>query len=145
MLLASLPNSLSPALASALCTPTPANGSACELPPLWMMIVAQLEVLQFEFTPQQIAKLFHVVPEDVRKNCRALWPAQEGQWSLEFDQAAVVIYRMARGCRKLDPAVLIADLHRRGLTGDMVREHPNVARAQKAILVDRDRRTGRGK
>ena len=143
MHLTSIPRSASQNLLSA-CV---GSGSGVELPPLWMMLVAQLDGDVFEFTPQQIAKLFRVEACDVREHCRELWPGRrgQGQWSLEFDQAAIVIYRMARRTRKLDPRTVLEDLKASGLTGGAIKAHHNVTRAHRAILVDRDRRAGLGK
>lgn len=104
------------------------------------MQVVQLDALAFEFTPAQIAVLFNVQAQEVRDHCRDLWGIQGNRWSLEFDQAAVVIYRMARSPRKVKPERVLEKLQTRGLNNSVILSHELVARARQAIQDDREER-----
>lgn len=111
-------------------------------PPLWMLIVAQLDADQFDYRPREIAQLLDLNPDHMRFYCRALWPKWEGHYLLDFEQTAVLIYRICSGSRKLPSSdALFAQLKNAGIIGPQFpHDCPLVAAARRAILLDKERR-----
>ncbi len=111
-------------------------------PPLWTLIVAQLDLTLFEYKPRDIAALMGINVGQVRHYCHQVWPEWEGgQYLMEFDQAVVLIYRIARDARKLpDRAALFERLKQDGAVDEMrPKQNERVVRGLKAIQAHRSR------
>lgn len=109
-------------------------------PPLWTLIVVQLDPTLFEYKPRDIAMLIGINVGQVRHYCHQLWPEWEGSYLMDFDQAVVLIYRIARDARKLpNRAALFEKLKQDGVVNEQFpKQNEKVERGLRAIQVDRE-------
>ncbi len=104
-------------------------------PPLWMLIMVQLDARQFDFTPDDIAPLLGIQAKHVRKYCCKLWPDNSGHWKLSFEDAAVLIQRVCRDGSRLPEAMnLWRELSSAGIVKPGFPDNnPDIKRAELAI------------
>ncbi len=110
------------------------------VPAAWVLFVAKLEPTSFDYRTRDLSNLLCTKIEHVRHYCNELWPAWEGQYLMDFDQAAVLIYRICRSARRT-PArdetarvELFNQLLDSGvIEPDFPRGDPRIERAIKAI------------
>lgn len=115
-------------------------------PTLWMLFVAQLNPMEFEFTPNRLSELFNIQAAALRYHCRQLWPeryAEDGNYILSFEEACTLIYRITSGRGYKLPKA--KDLHLKLLERGVIdNRFPQgsalIDRAGKAILDDREKR-----
>lgn len=109
-------------------------------PATWALLVIQLDPLAFDYRPPDIAFLMKINVELVRHHARILWPEWKGQYVMDIDQAAVLIYRACRGARNIPSREEMFDqLQAAGVVGpDFPDGDARIERALKAILRHRE-------
>ena len=115
------------------------------LPPLWTLAVVQLDTSMFDYRPADIAAILNITVQQARHYCNDLWPSWPGQYLMDFDHAAILLYRICRGARKMPSrSAMFERLMRAGVVGETFPEgDPRVQRAMKAIAGDREQRIAR--
>lgn len=109
---------------------------ALTLPPLWQLLVVQLNPDQFDYTPADVAELVGTEDQSVRRHCRNLWPNRQGRFfRLEFDEVVQLICRVCRDGQRLpDRQHLYQELLQQHIiTPNFPQDSPAVLRAIAAV------------
>ena len=105
---------------------------------LWMLIVAQLNPYDIEYSVADIAALLQMQPHALRHYCRRFWKVRdERYYYLSFEQAAILIYRVCRDAHR-SKLPQVAELQQRLLdtsriTPNFPHDFPRIAHAHAAI------------
>lgn len=126
--------------------PSPAVPALRRIPAAWLMLVAQLDRSQFDFSIGELAELMPIQSQSLRKHARQLWPHRGSptRYRLEWADACVLLNLACTRCTRIDEKKLFSDLTDQGFDLVGFQESLSGLQARRAIHLFRERRGAAG-